>query len=346
MQVGPQDRARGDAPDLPVVGDAADADDAPGVRTGVEAVLPAVRDRGGAGGRGAPDRHAADVGQGHRGDGLVAEPLVGADAGGLGQGGEAVQPLAHLPAEAAGAGPVQQRLEQLVRGVPLAPPGRRQRVGGADHAPGRADDAAHQGQDHQRGRQDRPLVPPHELPQPVAGRRRAGLHRLVGQVALRGPSPGRWPSRSGGRGPSPAPSSRSSRGRPGPAWPAGPAPVAAAGREARQRLASSLSRRLGRGGSSSRMIRSISSQAASLEPLRLQRRRAGQQLVEEHAEGVDVGPRVHVEAVELGLLGAHVQRRAHELAVGRVQRRRSVSGSVRSPWPAPKSITLGTGSPS
>ena len=30
----------------------------------------------------------------------------------------------------------------------------------------------------------RPLVPPHELPQPVAGRRRAGLHRLVGQVAL------------------------------------------------------------------------------------------------------------------------------------------------------------------
>ena len=51
-----------------------------------------------------PGRPAADVGQGHGGDGLVAQPLVGADAGGLGQGGQAVQPLAHLPAEAAGTG--------------------------------------------------------------------------------------------------------------------------------------------------------------------------------------------------------------------------------------------------
>ena len=39
-----------------------------------------------------------------------------------------------------------------------------------------------------------------------------------------------------------------------------------------------------------------------------------------HAERIDVGPRVDVEVVELGLLGAHVQRRADHQAVGRVQR--------------------------
>ena len=112
-----------------------------------------------------------------------------------GQGGEAVQPLAHLPAEAAGAGPVPAApgttgpwrparsagpppaasFCRLVHGDARA---------GADHAPGRADDAAHQGQDDRGGRQDRPLVPPHELPQPVAHRRRTRRHRLVVQVAL------------------------------------------------------------------------------------------------------------------------------------------------------------------
>src|SRR5262249_58604771 len=35
----------------------------------------------------------------------------------------------------------------------------------------------------QRPRQERPFVPPQELAQPVAHRRRARLHRLVGQVA-------------------------------------------------------------------------------------------------------------------------------------------------------------------
>jgi hypothetical protein len=51
-----------------------------------------------------PTRRIAEVGQGHGGDGLVAQALVGAEAGGLGQGGETVQPLTHLPAESAGAG--------------------------------------------------------------------------------------------------------------------------------------------------------------------------------------------------------------------------------------------------
>ena len=57
-----------------------------------------------------------------------------------------------------------------------------------------------------------------------------------------------------------------------------------------------------------------------LETLPLQRRRPGQQLVEDHAKGVDVRPRVHVEVVELGLFRTHVQRRAQQHAVGRVQR--------------------------
>ena len=57
-----------------------------------------------------------------------------------------------------------------------------------------------------------------------------------------------------------------------------------------------------------------------LEPLLLQRRRAGQQFVEQHAQRIDVRPRVHVEVVELRLLGRHVERRAQHRLVGRVQR--------------------------
>ena len=80
--------------------------------------------------------------------------------------------------------------------------------------PGRAD---------QQPREHRPLVPPHELAQPIRRRRRTGLHRLVGQVALVRPSRSRWRSRSGGCGPSPAPSSRSNPVRRAPASSASPA---------------------------------------------------------------------------------------------------------------------------
>ena len=45
-----------------------------------------------------------------------------------------------------------------------------------------------------------------------------------------------------------------------------------------------------------------------------------EQLVQQHAEGVDVAPPVHLEAAHLGLLGAHVGRRADELAVLREER--------------------------
>ena len=53
-----------------------------------------------------------------------------------------------------------------------------------------------------------------------------------------------------------------------------------------------------------------------VEALSLQRRRSGQQLVEDDAEGIDIRPRVDVEVVDLGLFRAHVKRRAHQHALG------------------------------
>jgi hypothetical protein len=52
----------------------------------------------------------------------------------------------------------------------------------------------------------------------------------------------------------------------------------------------------------------------------LQRRRARQQFVEQHAQGVDVRARVHAEGVHLGLLGAHVLEGADQGAELREQR--------------------------
>ena len=49
-------------------------------------------------------------------------------------------------------------------------------------------------------------------------------------------------------------------------------------------------------------------------------RHARQQLVEQHAQRVDVRPRVDVQAAHLGLLGAHVLRRADHLGVAGEER--------------------------
>ena len=57
-----------------------------------------------------------------------------------------------------------------------------------------------------------------------------------------------------------------------------------------------------------------------LEPLSFERRRAGQELVEQHAQRIDVGARVDVEVVELGLLGRHVKRCAQHHLMSCVQR--------------------------
>ena len=56
------------------------------------------------------------------------------------------------------------------------------------------------------------------------------------------------------------------------------------------------------------------------ERLAVERRAAGQQLVEQDAQGVDVAAGVHVGRREVGLLGAHVQRRADELVEAGEQR--------------------------
>ena len=67
-----------------------------------------------------------------------------------------------------------------------------------------------------------------------------------------------------------------------------------------------LSLVLGLGGSSSRMIRSVSSNAASRSRFCSNGVVPVKQLVEQHAERIDVAAGVDVELIELGLLGAHV----------------------------------------
>ena len=62
------------------------------------------------------------------------------------------------------------------------------------------------------------------------------------------------------------------------------------------------------------MIRSISSNAAERSRCLVERRVAGQQFVEQHAQRIDVAPRVDVQLVQLGLLRAHVFERADHLA--------------------------------
>ena len=80
-----------------------------------------------------------------------------------------------------------------------------------------------------------------------------------------------------------------------------------------------LIRLLGVGGSTSRIIRSISSMRRLLERLALDRRAAGKQFVEDHAKGVDVGAGIHVERIERRLFRRHVERRARHCAEGGVE---------------------------
>ena len=47
---------------------------------------------------------------------------------------------------------------------------------------------------------------------------------------------------------------------------------------------------------------------------------AGEELIEQHPQRVNVAPRVDVHAAQPRLLGAHVQRRPHHLLEARVQR--------------------------
>ena len=170
-----------------------------------------------------------------------------------------------------------------------------------------------------------------ELAEPIRRARRAGQHRLArsGSAARPGEAVGRLVA---------AGAVLLQRLHHDPVeLAAAPASSSCAARSGGRRpsdgsVSAELSRVLGRGGSSSRMIRRISSQAASLNRSLLQRRRAGQQFVEQHAERIDVRAGVHVEVVELRLLRGHVQRRAEHRLVGGVRASaRSATGA--SPWP-------------
>ena len=198
-QVFPRDRSRGDAPDLPVVGDAADADDPLGVGAGVEPVLPAVRRprsvpgarsaspaRGG--GRARPSRRWPRRAAARRGGCgrpraraarlssrwpicRLKRPARARFHSARNNWSVASRSLCRAAASAASfclasftataCASVARIMPQV---VPMMPPTR--------------------ARTHQGRRQDRPFVPPHELPQPVAHRRRTGQHRLVGQVTL------------------------------------------------------------------------------------------------------------------------------------------------------------------
>jgi len=78
--------------------------------------------------------------------------------------------------------------------------------------------------------------------------------------------------------------------------------------------------------------------------LRVKRRRARQQFVQQNAQAVDVAACIHVHRAHLRLLRTHVSRRADELLELRVNR--LVRQISRVALAIPKSITLGTGTPS
>ncbi len=73
----------------------------------------------------------------------------------------------------------------------------------------------------------------------------------------------------------------------------------------------------------------------------VERRRPGDQLVEQRAERVDVGARVEIRA-HRGLLGTHRLGRADELAEPR-EERAAIDARGSMARATPKSITFGTG---
>ena len=134
-------------------------------------------------------------------------------------------------------------------------------IGRPHGLPGADGGADQQGEGHDGGGGERGAVLAGEFAEAVAWRRggRPGPVRRSGSAGCR--PPGRWPSRSGGCGPSPGPSSRSSPARRGRASLKLGRLGAAGWRRWTASVPLVLSLVLGFGGSSSRMIRSISSKA-------------------------------------------------------------------------------------
>ena len=114
-----------------------------------------------------PSREDAKVGQGHAGDGLVAQVRPGADCGGLGDGVEPGEPPPRAAAPSQGLGLREVRIAQgrpHRLAVPLESPGRRQSPG-RDH-------------DQEQGDQRRPGSP------------RRGCGGATARAARRGPPAG------------------------------------------------------------------------------------------------------------------------------------------------------------
>jgi hypothetical protein len=201
-------------------------------------------------------------------------------------------------------------------------PGRRRLLAGAiplARDPRRLDGRHHRERDeqHQQARRDAHAdpMPPHELACAVGRARRPGADRLVAEI------PAEIVGELG-RGPV-APSAvlverlhrdpvevAAKLGR----QPAGGRAPAACGVRGGLRVGRAHPRARTR-----RLVLADSTEdlleAPAPQLLRLERQHADEQLVHEHAQGVDVGARVDLVARELCLLGAHVLRRPDQLAV-------------------------------
>ena len=326
---------------LGAVGHAADAARAVAVGAGEGGVRLVEIDEQRVGRPVAPRPGQVEVGQGQRGDGRVAQfaELLRGQAQGAGQfgrspqDGQALEPLPGAAAHPDGPRLVLEGREVPLVRDPLAVPGLRlcgvripqghllprlfrrgvgAGVGRLNQAPRRAREAYQQGEYHHARRQHRAAVPPGELAEPVTHRRRARQDRLVRQVS---PDVGRQGAR---RLVPPVPVLIQRLHHD---------PVGFAADRLGQvlRVAPAVGRHR-------RGLRAKRAQPRTrpgrlllpddpphlvvpdrLEPLLVERGRAGQQFVEEYAERVDVRASVHVEVTHPGLLGRHVQRRTDHL---------------------------------
>ena len=200
--------------------------------------------------------------------------------------------------------------------------------------------------EHRTGRHENQFVSSHQFLESVKVARRTGHHRFIVQMALnvRGQAVGRFVTAGAvffqrlHHDPVQVAAHQMNQfGRLG---------LPVLGRLPSGPLASIVLKRVeGRGGSFSRIVRRISSRPACSKLLGVERRLAGQQFVKQHAQAVNVAARVNVQPAHLRLLRTHVGGRADELLEGGEER---LVGQV---WPCvalamPKSITLGTGTPS
>ncbi len=189
---------------------------------------------------------------------------------------------------------------------------------GSHQADGRADDASRQRHQQQTRRQHRPPVPPDELSQAIAGAGRARFDWLVVQVSvdvacqavsrLVAPvaillerlhhDPVQLAAHLLGQARRLEPALRRNRGQRVPG-------ITQPGAGLWRLLLANQPQYLRHG--------------CQLEPLARERSRAGQKLVEQHAQTVDIGAGIDIHGIEFGLLGAHIFERTDDAAEARDQ---------------------------